>query len=523
MRYLHLVIALAAPLVAASACRPPKWRVGQPVQTSSGAVQGHAASTASEVSEYLGIPYAQPPVGALRFQPPVRYTGKGKIGGKSFELIDVYGITEVGRRILATITNPGIPVSEDCLTLNVWTKPQTGEKRKPVMVYIHGGSFVSGNITPASMDDFTLTISIVSPSLDFRVIHMGTKTSGLLDQRMAIEWVRDNIASFRAATRNASLCLASPRVVPPLIRPYLPPPGPQLHPTSNPYSDYSFAWPHDPIVAGLISMSGTASGITPRPTSLATSLWYNTTRALNCGDAHAPPSTQLTCMQSIPAPALIATLLNTISAPHSTPYSPTIDEHLVFTNPNHHPTAHIPLLIGTTDNESGLFRVFVPPQQPTLTPSQENIFWHGQNQRNFVCPAAARAGRSAREGIPTWRYRWHGVFPNTELATTPPSGAYHDSEVAVLFGTVDGSVVGDTEGEGGGGEVYAGGVGGVCDGARGGGWRGMGEGVGEMGGRVRGRERGRERGRRRGGRGTWRGRRRWLGWRWEGEAGGEYG
>lgn len=62
------------------------------------------------------------------------------------ELIDVYGITDVGRRILASITNPGIPVSEDCLSLNVWTKPQTGEKRKPVMIYIHGGSFVSGNI-----------------------------------------------------------------------------------------------------------------------------------------------------------------------------------------------------------------------------------------------------------------------------------------------------------------------------------------------------------------------------------------
>jgi acetyl esterase/lipase len=60
------------------------------------------------------------------------------------ELIDTYSITEVGRRILDTITNPGIPVSEDCLTLNVWTKPQTGEKRKAVMVYIHGGSFVSG-------------------------------------------------------------------------------------------------------------------------------------------------------------------------------------------------------------------------------------------------------------------------------------------------------------------------------------------------------------------------------------------
>lgn len=84
MRYLHLVIALAAPLVSASACRPPKWIVGQTVQTSSGAVEGHAASTATEVSEYLGIPYAQPPVGSLRFQPPVRYSGKSKISGKNF-------------------------------------------------------------------------------------------------------------------------------------------------------------------------------------------------------------------------------------------------------------------------------------------------------------------------------------------------------------------------------------------------------------------------------------------------------
>ena len=107
MRYLHLVIALAAPLVAASACRPPEWTVGQTVHTSSGAVEGHAASTASEVSEYLGIPYAQPPVGNLRFQPPVRYSGKGKIGGKSFvsaslptQKLTVLTSTNLGGRML---------------------------------------------------------------------------------------------------------------------------------------------------------------------------------------------------------------------------------------------------------------------------------------------------------------------------------------------------------------------------------------------------------------------------------------
>lgn len=47
------------------------WNIGQTVSTTSGPVQGHAASDASQVSEYLGIPFAQPPTGRLRFEPPV--------------------------------------------------------------------------------------------------------------------------------------------------------------------------------------------------------------------------------------------------------------------------------------------------------------------------------------------------------------------------------------------------------------------------------------------------------------------
>jgi hypothetical protein len=85
MRRLSLItIALAIPLASASVCRPPKWTVGQTVQTTSGPVDGHPASVASGVSEYLGIPYAQPPVGSLRFQPPVRYNGTKKIDGKNY-------------------------------------------------------------------------------------------------------------------------------------------------------------------------------------------------------------------------------------------------------------------------------------------------------------------------------------------------------------------------------------------------------------------------------------------------------
>lgn len=61
-----------------------QWTIGQTVQTSSGPVRGHTASHASNVSEYLGIPYALPPVSSLRFQPPLRYRGNTTISGEAF-------------------------------------------------------------------------------------------------------------------------------------------------------------------------------------------------------------------------------------------------------------------------------------------------------------------------------------------------------------------------------------------------------------------------------------------------------
>ncbi|KAL2148983.1 hypothetical protein VTH82DRAFT_1669 [Thermothelomyces myriococcoides] len=427
---------------------PPKWPVGQTVKTTSGPVEGHAASVAKEVSEYLGIHYALPPVGDLRFQPPVRYNGSRKIVAKDFgpacfpsnisaydadfprELIDSYGITEVGRKILATITNPGIPVSEDCLTLNVWTKPQVGEKRKAVMVYLHGSSAVpayNGQFFADQEDVVLVTINYRITFFGFPGNPHGHQNLGLLDQRMAVEWVRDNIAAFGGDPSRITLFGESAG-------------GASV-------DHYSFAWAHDPIVSGLISMSGTAEGITPLPPAFASELWYNTTSALGCGNASTPDQAAvLACMQSVPAESIVATLINSIDSPTPMPYSPSIDGVLVFTDPSQRPAASVPMLIGNTDNEAGLFRVFVPPQ-PDLTPEEEDAFWQGKNQQDFVCPAARRAARSASAGDdnnPTWRYRWHGVFPNTELARTPPSGAYHDSEVAVLFGNVDQSLIANT-------------------------------------------------------------------------------
>jgi cholinesterase len=64
--------------------RQSNWTVGQTVQTSSGAVHGHAALNATQVSEYLGVPFAAPPVGDLRFAAPQKYSGNSTINGTSF-------------------------------------------------------------------------------------------------------------------------------------------------------------------------------------------------------------------------------------------------------------------------------------------------------------------------------------------------------------------------------------------------------------------------------------------------------
>ena len=66
-------------LVLGSSALPAQWTPGQPVKTTSGTVTGRAASFRKEVSEYVGIPYAKPPVGDLRWAPPVRHAGTGNI------------------------------------------------------------------------------------------------------------------------------------------------------------------------------------------------------------------------------------------------------------------------------------------------------------------------------------------------------------------------------------------------------------------------------------------------------------
>lgn len=133
---------------------PRAFEVGQQVNTTSGVIQGHAAANRSEVSEYLGIPFAQPPIGDLRFAAPEPYRSSLPIDASSYGLMCTrnagnpdysvltaagYNLTPTAEDYLNTITGQGNAMGEDCLTLNVWTKPQIGDKTKAVLFFIHGG------------------------------------------------------------------------------------------------------------------------------------------------------------------------------------------------------------------------------------------------------------------------------------------------------------------------------------------------------------------------------------------------
>jgi len=175
------------------------------VKTKSGKVQGKAAD--GGVRAFLGIPYAQPPVGPLRWKPPV-----AAAKWKGVKDATAFGSHCMQLPLFADMVfrDPGI--SEDCLTLNVWTSAADKKDKLPVMVWIYGGGFEGGGSSEPRQDGANLAKNgVVVVSMNYRLGIFGffahpdltaespVKASGdygLMDQTAALRWVRDNIAAF---------------------------------------------------------------------------------------------------------------------------------------------------------------------------------------------------------------------------------------------------------------------------------------------------------------------------------------
>ena len=184
------------------------------VDTTSGKIQGRGEGP---VHVFRGVPYARPPVGALRFRAPepVRAAADVLDAGE-YGPIAPQMVTPIDEQMYGGIVPPQ---SEDCLSLNVWTPGLDGERR-PVFVWVHGGAFITGASRVPWYDGtrFAERSDAVLVSMNYRLgalgfldlsvlgdEYAGSGCAGLLDQVSALEWVRDNIESFGGDSGNVTV------------------------------------------------------------------------------------------------------------------------------------------------------------------------------------------------------------------------------------------------------------------------------------------------------------------------------
>lgn len=180
---------------------------GNIVQTRQGSVRG---TTENGVLVFKGIPYAAPPFGSNRFQPPQPHVPWEGVWDAS-----QYGPTVPKPPYFppfdALLPEPAIP-GEECLNLNIWT-PSTASATLPVMVWIHGGAFANGTGaisiyegTKFARDGVVcVTINYRLGADGFLYLAEGQGNWGILDQVAALEWVRDNIAAFGGDASNVTI------------------------------------------------------------------------------------------------------------------------------------------------------------------------------------------------------------------------------------------------------------------------------------------------------------------------------
>ncbi|MEM9621526.1 MAG: carboxylesterase family protein, partial [Pseudomonadota bacterium] len=190
---------------------------------SSGAATTIASSPAGEfrglcvdgVKQYVGIRYAQPPVGPLRFRAPQAVpaatapVAATTYGGRNFQV----GMVE---DIYAGLELPG-DESEDCLFLNVFAPADT-QTPAPVMVWLHGGAFTSGSGNEYDPANIVRHNHVIVVTVNYRLgvfgflnlqqlgsCYEGSANLGIQDQIAALGWVQENIAAFGGDPANVTI------------------------------------------------------------------------------------------------------------------------------------------------------------------------------------------------------------------------------------------------------------------------------------------------------------------------------
>ncbi|KAF2667130.1 alpha/beta-hydrolase [Microthyrium microscopicum] len=460
---MQIVLLLAAAIACVNAA--PAWTIGQEVKTSSGAVKGRAATRPgfSDVSEYVGIPYAAPPVGDLRWMPPKSFTAAGPIDATKWKDDCSVGLSSGGTASGGIGSSPLLAAygggmgggnhtfSEDCLGLNIWTKPQTGEKAKAVLLWVHGGAFSTGTPHATYMDGsrFAEEQDVILVSISYRINIMGfpdapgipAQNLGLHDLRLALEWVRDNIANFGGDPKRITIF------------------GESAGGAAVDLYSYGWAGAKDPIINGIIAQSGSAGTRAGGQAKVPNKAWYDVSQKIGCGGLEAGEKT-VACMRGKSA-VDIEKIIGSMSAGMglgASPFGPVSDGKTVFADVADRGAKgnfiKVPLVIGNTDHEAGLTDAFMaaagvkapagaaPKSGPgsNLPPGVAEMLPKDLTPRQIAdsmssCASAKASEYRVKAGVPAWRFRYMGVWDNTNVG--PDAGAYHSSDVPFVFGTTE--------------------------------------------------------------------------------------
>ncbi|KAM0130692.1 hypothetical protein ACHAP3_007233 [Botrytis cinerea] len=401
---------------------PTPNKNGLVVQTTSGEIHGFINQTTPQVRQFLGVPYAEPPIGNLRFAAPETKSKGSPIKATTFPpscmQLDSNSSSIYTNAVPQFLINGG--QSEDCLYLSIWTPATPTNQSLPVFVYIPGGAFTSGGQDSLyKIPDRWVqkTQSHIVVVMNYRVNVFGfpnakaiteDRNPGLLDQRKAVEWVHENIASFNGDPDRMTLWGQSAG-------------GASV-------DSYGYAYPDEPIVKGLIIDSGSAYllGSTDAPQTNFTSL----AGMVGCKDL--APEAEIGCMRNVSANA-IENALSAYTSSGATPklaFTPFPDNVTAFSNPADRAerglVAKLPIIIGSNSNEGAGFVTFSEdgPGEAVLFATTQSI---------IACPVAQEVRARENVGLTTYRYQYTGNFTN--ISPLPWMGAYHSSELPLLFDT----------------------------------------------------------------------------------------
>ena len=434
-----LMIAILAALPAAAAAEPFPVQV----KIDSGTLAGAAADG---VLSFKGVPFAAPPVGALRWrapQPAAAWSG-------------VRPATEYGHDCMqepfpSDAAPLGTKPAEDCLVMNVWRPAASAARKLPVMVWIYGGGFVNGGSSPAVYDGSQFARrGIVFVSFNYRIGRFGffahpelTRENpdggllgnyGYMDQIAALKWVQRNIAAFGGDPANVTVFGESAG-------------GGSVHMLlTSPLARGLFAKAIIESGGGRGGLMGSKSVRDIEPSGVALA------RA-NGIQGEGPDA--LAALRALPAEKVVNGLnMATMGAAGGT-YAggPVVDGKIVVENPDDAyragRNAKVPVMIGANSADIGF--AFAKSMDELLTPFGANrdkarAVYDPANSgdvrsvgakvamdRTMEEPARFTAAEFAGQGLPSYEYRFSYVADSMRKQWP---GAPHATEIPYVFDTV---------------------------------------------------------------------------------------